>query len=139
MIDKLLGERGLMAIPMGSTDGQMAGWFRKRCAPPGDLAGLNVRIGGFAGKILETRGAKVVSVPKENILEAIANGSLGAFEWIAPCDDEKLAGATEGHWMPISTVAHFTISPAGGRARRSCTSSSQTKDFPPCRRYIWPP
>src|SRR5271166_2586109 len=29
LIDNLLAERGLMAMPMGSTGGQMAGWFRK--------------------------------------------------------------------------------------------------------------
>ena len=51
MIDKLLAERGLMAMPMGSTGGQMAGWFRKEVRNAANFAGIKGRIGGFAGKV----------------------------------------------------------------------------------------
>ena len=111
LIDNLLGERGLMAVPMGSTGSQMAGWFRKEVRTAGDLEGMNVRIGGFAGKVLETRGATVVSLPKDKILDALATKSLDAFEWAAPYDDEKFAGATQGDGRQISTVAPFYYFP----------------------------
>ena len=112
LIDDLLAERGLMAIPMGGTGGQMAGWFRKEVGNAADLAGMKVGIGGFAGKVLETRGAMVISVPKDKILEALSNGSLDAFEWIAPYDDEKFVGATAGGRVPISSVAPYYYFPA---------------------------
>jgi len=112
LIDDLLAERGLVAIPMGSTGGQMAGWFRKEAHSAGDLAGMKVRIGGFVGKVLETHGATVISLPKDKILEALANGSLDAFEWIAPYDDEKFVRVPEGGSAPISSVAPYYYFPA---------------------------
>jgi len=111
LVDALLSERGLIAMPMGGTGGQMAGWFRKEMRSAADFAGLKVRIGGFAGKVLERRGATAVSLPKEKILDALANGSLDAFEWIAPYDDEKFARSGDGAGAPISTVAPYYYYP----------------------------
>ena len=138
LIDDLLAERGLIAIPMGSTGGQMAGWFRKEVGNAADLAGMKVRIGGFAGKVLETRGAMVICVPKDNILEALTNGSLDAFEWIAPYDDEKFVGATAGGRAPISSVAPYYYFPAWWKGIRSCISSSRKRSSPPFRKPIRP-
>ena len=109
LIDNVLGEHGLMALPMGDTGGQMAGWFRKEVRNSADFAGMKVRIGGFAGKVLETRGATVVSLPKAKILEALANGSLDAFEWAGPYDDEKFAAEEGGE--PIAKVAPYYYYP----------------------------
>ena len=110
LIDALLAERGLIAMPMGATGGQMAGWFRKEMRNATDLSGMKVRISGFAGKVLETRGATAVSLPKEKILAALAEGSLDAFEWIGPYDDEKFASAG-GARAPISAVAPYYYYP----------------------------
>ena len=110
LIDSLLAERGLMALPMGDTGGQMAGWFRKEVRNSADFAGMKVRIGGFAGKVLETRGAVVVSLPKTKILEALANGSLDAFEWAGPYDDEKFSAGESGA-QPIAKVAPYYYYP----------------------------
>jgi len=109
-IDDLLAERGLMALPMGSAGGQMAGWFRKEVRKAGDLAGMKLRIGGFAGKVLKACGATVVALPKDQILEALASGSLDAFESIAPYDDERFAGGRERAGA-ISTVAPYYYCP----------------------------
>ena len=111
LIDSLLAGRGLMALAMGDTGGQMAGWFRKEVRSSADFGGMKIRIGGFAGKVLETRGATVVSLPKAKILEALANGSLDAFEWAGPYDDEKFGGATESDPEPISKVAPYYYYP----------------------------
>ena len=73
LIDDLLAERCLMAILMGSTGGQMAGWFRKEMPGAADIAGMKVRIRGFAGKVLEARGTTVISLPKDEIFR----GPLG--------------------------------------------------------------
>ena len=37
LIDELLAERKVLAIPAGNTGGQMAGWFRKEIHAAGDL------------------------------------------------------------------------------------------------------
>ena len=57
LIDETLADRNLLAMPLGDTGGQMAGWFRKEVHAATDLARMKVRIGGFAGKVFETLGA----------------------------------------------------------------------------------
>jgi len=111
LIDKLLSERNLMAVSLGDTGAQMAGWFRKEIRSPTDLAGLKVRIGGFAGKVFQSLGAIPVTVPKEGILEAILKGSLDAFEWVGPYDDEKFGDLKDGVREPISKVAPYYYYP----------------------------
>ncbi len=110
LIDNLLAERGLMAMPMGSTGGQMAGWFRKELHSVADLTGMKVRIDGFAGRVLEMRGATSVALPKDRILEALAQGSLDACEGCAPYDDEKFRSVT-GPAHPISSFAPYYYFP----------------------------
>jgi TRAP-type mannitol/chloroaromatic compound transport system substrate-binding protein len=111
LIDKLLSERNLMAVPLGDTGAQMAGWFRKEVRSPADLTGLKVRIGGFAGKVFQALGAVPVAVPKEGILEALSKGSLDAFEWVGPYDDEKFGDLKNGVRESISKVAPYYYYP----------------------------
>ena len=110
LIDELLADRGLIAAPLGDTGGQMAGWFRKEVHRASDFAGMKVRIGGFAGKVFETFGATAVTLPKDGILEALAKGSLDAFEWVGPYDDEKFSAAEDGSGA-ISKVAPYYYYP----------------------------
>ncbi len=111
LIDKLLGERNLMGFPLGDTGAQMAGWFRKEIRSPADLKGLKVRIGGFAGKVFEALGGIPVAVPKDDILAALSKGSLDAFEWVGPYDDEKFSDLKDGGREPISKVAPYYYYP----------------------------
>jgi TRAP-type mannitol/chloroaromatic compound transport system substrate-binding protein len=110
LIDDLLADRGLIAAPLGDTGGQMAGWFRKEVHHASDFGGMKVRIGGFAGKVLETLGATAVALPKDQILEALSKGSLDAFEWAGPYDDEKFSPAEDGSGA-ISKVAPYYYYP----------------------------
>lgn len=110
LIDDLLGARGLMGLPLGDTGGQMAGWFRKEVRTVSDFSGLKIRIGGFAGKVFETRGAVPVSLPKDEILSALAKGALDAFEWAGPYDDVRFSGNEDGA-EPISKVAPYYYYP----------------------------
>ncbi len=103
LIDEALADRKAIALPAGNTGGQMAGWFRKEIRGPSDFAGLKMRIGGFAGKVFQTLGADPVSMPKESVFDALESGSLDAFEWVGPYDDEKF-GAGASH-PPISKAA----------------------------------
>ena len=107
LIDEALADRKVFALLAGNTGGQMAGWFRNEIHGPGDFTGLKVRIGGFAGKVFQTLGASPVAMPKDAIYDALSSGSLDAFEWVGPYDDEKFgeskdAGAPR---PPISKIA----------------------------------
>jgi TRAP-type mannitol/chloroaromatic compound transport system substrate-binding protein len=105
LIDELLAERKAFALPAGNTGGQMAGWFRKEIHGPGDFAGLKMRIGGFAGKIFQTLGAEPVAMPKDAVYAALESGSLDAFEWVGPYDDEKFGAGKDAQALVISKVA----------------------------------
>lgn len=105
LIDEFLGERKLFALPAGNTGGQMAGWFRKEIKTPADITGLKIRIGGFAGKVLQTLGAEPVALPKDGVLGALETGTLDAFEWVGPYDDEKFGDRKDGTKTSISKYA----------------------------------
>jgi TRAP-type mannitol/chloroaromatic compound transport system substrate-binding protein len=105
LIDELLGERKLFALPAGNTGGQMAGWFRKEIRTTADIAGLKLRIGGFAGKVFQTLGAEPVATIKDEIYSALESGALDGFEWVGPYDDERFGNRPEGTQQPISKVA----------------------------------
>src|SRR6202453_5081196 len=80
LIDEFLADRKVFALPAGNTGGQMAGWFRKEIRTPQDFTGLKVRIGGFAGKILQTLGAEPVALAKGGVYGALGGGTREAFE-----------------------------------------------------------
>ncbi len=109
LIDEFLADRKVFALPAGNTGGQMAGWFRKEIHGPGDFTGLKMRIGGFAGKVFQTLGAEPVSMPKDAVYDALQSGSLDAFEWVGPYDDEKFGepkdAAKDAPRQVISKVA----------------------------------
>jgi len=111
LINVLLAPHNLVAIPLGDTGGQMAGWFRKEIHRSSDLSGLKVRIGGFAGKVFETLGATLVNMPKDEILPALSKGTLDGFEWIGPYDDERFNKTDDSSSEPISRVAPYYYYP----------------------------
>ena len=47
----------IYALPGGNTGCQMGGWFRKEIKSPADFDGLKMRIGGFAGRVIQKLGA----------------------------------------------------------------------------------
>jgi TRAP-type mannitol/chloroaromatic compound transport system substrate-binding protein len=111
LIDEFLADRKVFALPAGNTGGQMAGWFRKEIHTPQDFTGLKVRIGGFAGKILQTLGAEPVAIPKDGIYAALEGGTLDAFEWVGPYDDEKFGDRKDGLKQVVSKVAPYYYYP----------------------------
>ena len=110
LINQLLADRNLLAVPMGDTGAQMAGWFRREVQSISDFIGMKVRIGGFAGKVLEVHGAKPVNLPKGQILEALRDGTLDAFEWAGPYDDARFGGPDPAA-QAISKVAPYYYYP----------------------------
>jgi len=74
----------------GNTGAQMGGWFRIEIKSGADLKGLKMRIGGFAGRVLERMGAVPQNIPGGEIYTALEKGTIDAAEWVGPYDDLKL-------------------------------------------------
>jgi TRAP-type mannitol/chloroaromatic compound transport system substrate-binding protein len=54
------------------------------------MKGLKMRIGGFAGKVIERLGAVPQNIPGGEIYQALEKGTIDAAEWVGPYDDQKL-------------------------------------------------
>ncbi|MBL8472986.1 MAG: TRAP transporter substrate-binding protein [Rhodocyclaceae bacterium] len=83
-------EYNIVNIPLGNTGAQMGGWFRKEIKTVNDLKGLKMRIGGFAGRVMERVGVVAQQIPGGDIYPALEKGTIDAAEWVGPYDDEKL-------------------------------------------------
>jgi TRAP-type mannitol/chloroaromatic compound transport system substrate-binding protein len=81
---------GVISFPAGNTNCQMGGWYRKEIKSPKDLAGLKMRIGGFAGQVLTKLGVVPQQIAGGDIYPALEKGTIDAAEWVGPYDDEKL-------------------------------------------------
>ena len=79
--------KGLLA---GNTGCQMGGWYRKEINSIDDLKGLKMRIGGWAGKVLQKLGGVPQQIAGGDIYPALEKGTIDAVEWVGPYDDEKL-------------------------------------------------
>ncbi|MDE2048800.1 MAG: TRAP transporter substrate-binding protein DctP, partial [Betaproteobacteria bacterium] len=80
----------IVNFPGGNTGAQMGGWYRKEINSVADLKGMKMRIGGFAGKVLERLGGVPQNIPGGEIYQALEKGTIDAAEWIGPYDDQKL-------------------------------------------------
>ncbi|CAM5357035.1 TRAP transporter substrate-binding protein [Mesorhizobium sp. UC74_2] len=90
LFNEFLGKQGLYGLPGGNTGVQMGGWFRKEINTVADLKGLKMRIGGFAGKVVEKLGVVPQQIAGGDIYPALEKGTIDAAEWVGPYDDEKL-------------------------------------------------
>jgi TRAP-type mannitol/chloroaromatic compound transport system substrate-binding protein len=90
LFNEFLGSQGLIGFPCGNTGVQMGGWFRKEINTLSDLKGLKMRIGGFAGKVVERLGVVPQQLAGGDVYPALEKGSIDAVEWAGPYDDEKL-------------------------------------------------
>src|SRR6266480_4088111 len=80
----------IYSLPAGNTGCQMGGWFRKEIKEPGDFNGLKMRIGGYAGRVIQKLGAVPQQLAGGDIYPALEKGTIDAAEWVGPYDDEKL-------------------------------------------------
>ncbi|MDX3927252.1 MAG: TRAP transporter substrate-binding protein [Shinella sp.] len=90
MFNEFLGKQGLVGFPCGNTGVQMGGWFRKEIRTVADLSGLKMRVGGFAGTVLQKLGVVPQQLAGGDIYPALEKGTIDAAEWVGPYDDEKL-------------------------------------------------
>jgi len=90
LMNEFFATQGLVGYPGGNTGVQMGGWFRKEINTVADLKGLKMRIGGFAGKVVEKLGVVPQQIAGGDIYPALEKGTIDAAEWVGPYDDEKL-------------------------------------------------
>ena len=90
LYNEFLAKQGLFGLPGGNTGVQMGGWFRKEINTVADLQGLKMRVGGFAGKVMEKLGVVPQQIAGGDIYPALEKGTIDATEWVGPYDDEKL-------------------------------------------------
>ena len=88
--ERVLPRQNLHYLPCGNTGVQMGGWYRKEINSLADLQGLKMRIGGFAGKIIEKLGVVPQQIAGGDIYPSLEKGTIDAAEWVGPYDDEKL-------------------------------------------------
>jgi len=90
LMNEFFAKYGIHAVPLGDTGTQMGGWFRKEIKTVADLAGLKMRVGGFAGQVLAKLGVVPQQIAAGDIYPALERGTIDAAEWISPYDDERL-------------------------------------------------
>ena len=90
MFNEFLATQGLIGFPGGNTGVQMGGWFRKEIKTVADMQGLKMRVGGFAGKVMESLGVVPQQIAGGDIYPALEKGTIDAAEWVGPYHDEKL-------------------------------------------------
>jgi TRAP-type mannitol/chloroaromatic compound transport system substrate-binding protein len=90
LINAFYEKHGIYGLLAGNTMAQMGGWFRKEIASADDLKGLKMRIGGFAGTVMQRLGVAPLQLAGGEIVPAFEKGTIDAAEWVGPYDDEKL-------------------------------------------------
>jgi TRAP-type mannitol/chloroaromatic compound transport system substrate-binding protein len=90
LMNEFYNAQNIHALPCGNTGAQMGGWYRKEINTVDDLKGLKMRIGGFAGKIVEKLGVVPQQIAGGDIYPSLEKGTIDAAEWVGPYDDEKL-------------------------------------------------
>jgi len=63
VLDEFYKNYNVISLLAGNTGCQMGGWFRKEIKTVADLSGLKFRIGGFAGKVLQSSASCRSSSP----------------------------------------------------------------------------
>ncbi len=81
---------GIINFMGGNTGTQMGGWFRKEVKTVEELKGVKMRIGGFAGKVIQKLGMVPQQIAGGDVYPALEKGTIDAAEWVGPYDDEKL-------------------------------------------------
>ena len=90
LMREFYAQYNIVNFPGGNTGAQMGGWYRKEIKSLADIKGLKMRIGGFAGRVLERMGGVPQNIPGGEIYQALEKGTIDAAEWVGPYDDQKL-------------------------------------------------
>lgn len=114
LLRDFFADYGVVNFMGGNTGCQMGGWFRREVKTPQDLQGLKMRVGGFAGRVMQKLGVVPQQIAGGDIYPALEKGTIDAAEWIGPYDDEKLGFNkvapyyyTPGWWEPSAQLSFY--------------------------------
>lgn len=114
LMNEFYKKYNIIAFLSGNTGCQMGGWFRREVKTPADLRGLKMRIGGFAGTVMQKLGVVPQQIPGGEVYSSLEKGTIDAAEWVGPYDDEKLGFAKiapyyyfPGWWEGGAMLHHF--------------------------------
>ncbi len=114
LLRDFFADYGIVNFMGGNTGCQMGGWFRREVKTPQDLHGLKMRVGGFAGRVMQKLGVVPQQIAGGDIYPALEKGTIDAAEWIGPYDDEKLGFNkvapfyyTPGWWEPSAQLSFY--------------------------------
>ncbi len=130
LLNEFYKKYNIYSLPGGNTGCQMGGWFRKEMKTPADMQGVKMRIGGFAGQVLQKLGVVPQQVAGGDIYPALEKGTIDAAEWVGPYDDEKLG---------FNKVAPFYYYPGwweGGAALHFFINQAKWEALPPAYKAI---
>ncbi|MEO1491381.1 MAG: TRAP transporter substrate-binding protein [Pseudomonadota bacterium] len=82
--EELSAKFGVIAFMAGSPGAQMGGWFPRPINSKEDLAGMRFRIQGAAAEIYKKAGMDPVSLPADQLIDALFGNKLDAVEWLGP-------------------------------------------------------
>ncbi len=84
-----------------------------------------MRIGGFAGKVLEKLGVVPQQIAGGDIYPALEKGTIDATEWVGPYDDEKLG------FYKVAPYYYYPGFWEGGPAIATMINLDKWKELPP--------
>ncbi len=71
---------GIVPFTAGQTGVQMAGWFNREIRSLDDFRGVRMRILGTAGEVMRRAGASPVTIPPQEIFQALQGRTIDATE-----------------------------------------------------------
>jgi TRAP-type mannitol/chloroaromatic compound transport system substrate-binding protein len=158
VLDEFYKSYNTISLLAGNTGCQMGGWFRKEIKTVADLQGLKMRIGGFAGKVMQKLGVVPQQLAGGDIYPALEKGTIDAAEWVGPYDDEKLGfnkvaqyyyypGWWEGgpqlsvyvnqaQWESLPKTYQAILEAACGEANCTMVAKYDAQNMPALRRLV---
>lgn len=85
--NELSAQFGVIAFQAANTGHQMGGWFRREINSLADFRGLKMRIPGLGGEVVQRLGGAKITIPGQEIFQALQTGAIDATEWIGPWND----------------------------------------------------
>ncbi len=130
LINEFFNTQNLHYIPCGNTGVQMGGWYRKEINSVADMQGLKMRIGGFAGKIIEKLGVVPQQIAGGDIYPSLEKGTIDAAEWVGPYDDEKLG------FYKVAPYYYYPGWWEGGPTLSTCVNLAKWNELTPAYQAV---
>jgi TRAP-type mannitol/chloroaromatic compound transport system substrate-binding protein len=130
LLNEFYATQSIYALACGNTGVQMGGWYRKEINTLADLSGLKMRIGGFAGKVLEKLGVVPQQIAGGDIYPSLEKGTIDAAEWVGPYDDLKLG------FYKVAPYYYYPGFWEGGPVLHSMFNLAKWNELPPAYQAV---